>query len=132
MMLCDTSALVALVDEQDKHHQAIKTLAQQELIIPTTVLCEVDYFLVKYLGEHVAKRFFENVVANETLLYFDSVDLARVNQIRRQYNDLPLGFVDASLIALAERHGVRQILTLDRRHFSAVVPQGLGYLELLP
>jgi uncharacterized protein len=131
-MLCDTSALVALVDEEDKHHLAIKALARRELIIPTTVLCEVDYFLVKYLGDHVAKRFFETVVAQERLLYFDSLDLARVNQIRRHYNDLPLGFVDASLIALAERHSIRQILTLDKRHFSAVVPQGLGYLELMP
>jgi uncharacterized protein len=102
------------------------------LIIPTTVLCEVDYFLVKYMGEHVSKTFFENVVATETLLYFDLVDLARVNQIRRQYNDLPLGFVDASLIALAERYSIRQILTLDKRHFSAIKPHGLGHFELLP
>ncbi len=54
------------------------------------------------------------------VLVFDTTDLTRVNQIRAFYNSLPLGFVDASLIALAERYQIRQILTLDRCHFLAV------------
>lgn len=54
------------------------------------------------------------------MLVFDTTDLTRVNQIRAFYNSLPLGFVDASLIALAERYQIRQILTLDRCHFLAV------------
>ena len=66
------------------------------------------------------------------ILTFDALDLARVNEIRRQYNDLPLGFVDASLVALAERYRIRRVLTLDRRHFTAVKPERVGHLELLP
>jgi uncharacterized protein len=111
MILCDSGALVALADRTDKHHQAVRAFASADFVIPSTVLCEVDYFLTKYLGDEVAKSFLEEVTANNELLVFDATDLARVNQIRRQYNNLPLGFVDASVIALAERYRIQQILT---------------------
>ena len=132
MILCDTGALIAMVDATDKHHVAVKDFEAQGLLVPTSVLCEVDYFLCKYLGENTAKTFFERVVKNNELLVFDHLDLERVNQIRRHYQDLPLGFVDASIIALAERHRIQKVLTLDRRHFRAVKPLHLEYLELLP
>lgn len=121
-----------MLDSDDEKHMAVKAFDGEGLFIPTTVMCEVDYFLTKYFGEHIAKEFFERVSDNQELLVFDATDLVRVNEIRRFYNDLPLGFVDASLVALAERYGIRQILTLDRRHFRAVQPQGLGHFELLP
>jgi uncharacterized protein len=102
------------------------------LLIPSTVLCEVDYFITKYLGDHVAKAFLEGVAKDRDVVIFDALDLARVNAIRRWYDDLPLGFVDASIIALAERHGIQRVLTLDRRHFSAIKPNGLNHFVLLP
>lgn len=40
------------------------------------------------------------------------------------YHDLPLGAVDASVLALAERTGDYSIATLDRRHFTVIRPQG--------
>lgn len=132
MILCDTSALIAFVNPKDKHHLEVRSFEDQTLVIPTTVLCEVDYMLTKYVGEEKTKEFFEYIVNDKQILLFDVTDFSRVNEIRRQYNSLPLGFVDASIIALAERHRIGQILTLDRRHFTAVKPQHLEYLELLP
>lgn len=132
MILCDTGALVAMIDRSDKHHDAVKAFESEDLRVPTTVLCEVDYFLTKYLVDNAAKLFLEAVTENNELLVFDETDLIRVNQIRREYNDLPLGFVDASLVALAERYRIRQILTIDRNHFLAVKPLHLGYFDLLP
>jgi uncharacterized protein len=132
MILCDTSALIAFLDKSDRHHLAVKAFEQERLIVPSTVLCEVDYMIVKYLGESVAKQFFAELLEEWEVLVFDTTDLARVNQIREFYNSLPLGFVDASLVALAERHRIQRILTLDRRHFLAIQPVGLVYLELLP
>jgi hypothetical protein len=43
-----------------------------------------------------------------------------------------LGFVDAFVIALAERLDVKQIATVDRRHFAAVRPRHTNVLTLLP
>ena len=49
-----------------------------------------------------------------------------------RYHDLPLGTVDASVIAAAERLTVNHIATTDRRHFSIVRPAHTDTLELLP
>jgi predicted nucleic acid-binding protein len=48
------------------------------------------------------------------------------------YTDLPLGTVDAAVIATAERLGVTKIATLDRRHFIVVRPTHVASFELLP
>lgn len=48
------------------------------------------------------------------------------------YHDLPLGFVDASVIALAERTESDSLLTTDRRDFSVVRPRHVERFRLLP
>ncbi|MFI5714029.1 hypothetical protein [Kribbella sp. NPDC051620] len=50
----------------------------------------------------------------------------------RRYADLPLGLVDASVIALAEQLELQEIATLDRRHFSVVRPNHVDSFALLP
>ena len=57
---------------------------------------------------------------------------SRISELMNQYADLPLGIFDASVIALAERHGLAEIATLDRRHFSVVRPRHVGSFTLLP
>jgi len=49
-----------------------------------------------------------------------------------RHRDLPLGTVDASVLAAAERRGIVEIATLDHRHFRVVRPKHAGTLELLP
>ena len=56
-------------------------------------------------------------------------DFSRVRHLVRRYADLPLGLVDAAVIACAERNGGR-VLTLDLRHFGVVAREGA--LTLLP
>jgi len=59
-------------------------------------------------------------------------DWERVAELVDTYADLHLGGVDASLIALAERLDLREIATLDRRHFTVVRPRHIEAFELLP
>ncbi|MFF7778494.1 hypothetical protein ACFZCG_29260 [Streptomyces tanashiensis] len=40
--------------------------------------------------------------------------------------------MDASVIACAERLGVREVATVDRRHFGAVRPAHVDAFTLLP
>lgn len=49
-----------------------------------------------------------------------------------QYSDFPLGGTDASVIAIAERLGVRKVATLDRRHFGAIQPRHVEAFTLFP
>ncbi len=77
-----------------------------------------------FLSE-VAKGTFE-------LVHLTPADLERMGELVLQYADFPLGGVDASVIAVAERFGVERIAPLDRRHFSVVRPQHTPALTLLP
>jgi uncharacterized protein len=46
-----------------------------------------------------------------------------------RYRDLPLGTVDASVVAAAE---ITEIATLDRRHFSVVRPSHAPIFDIIP
>jgi predicted nucleic acid-binding protein len=48
------------------------------------------------------------------------------------YIDLPLGIVDAAVIAIAERLRLTEIATLDHRHFNVVRPKHVQAFTLLP
>lgn len=49
-----------------------------------------------------------------------------------QYADLPLGSVDASVVAVVGRLGVTTVMTIDRRHFTVVRPRHVDAFTLLP
>lgn len=61
-----------------------------------------------------------------------SGDLARMAELVATYADLPLGGVDASVIAIAERLKLTEVATLDHRHFNVVRPRHTKALTLLP
>ena len=58
--------------------------------------------------------------------------LRRALELLRRYEDARLGFVDASVVAIAERLKIERILTTDRRDFSLVRPRHCKQFELLP
>jgi len=73
------------------------------------------------LGERVARSFLEDLFAEHfAYLPVELDDINKAIKIMERYQDLPLGFVDASLVILAERYQIRKILTLDRRHFNLI------------
>ena len=52
-------------------------------------------------------------------------ELARATALIEQYADLPLGLVDATVLACVERLREPKLATLDQRHFSVVRPLGV-------
>ena len=59
-------------------------------------------------------------------------DDARVADLLATYSDLQLDLADAAIIALAERHNVATLVTLDQRDFRAVRPAHVAAFTLLP
>jgi hypothetical protein len=59
-------------------------------------------------------------------------DIERMLEIMEQYADARFDFVDVSIMAIAERLGITEIYTFDRRDFSAFRPTHCRYFELLP
>jgi len=58
--------------------------------------------------------------------------LQRAGELVETYSDLPLGLVDASVVASAEMLGEDKVATLDHRHFSVVRPAHVDAFTLLP
>jgi len=62
---------------------------------------------------------------------FGRSDVADAHEIASRYGDLGVGLADASIVVLAWRHDVHDVLTLDERHFRLL--QGpRGPFRLLP
>jgi predicted nucleic acid-binding protein len=59
-------------------------------------------------------------------------DLRRTLELLRRYEDARIGFVDATVVAIAERPKIHLILTTDRRAFSLIRPRHCKEFELLP
>jgi len=116
-VIADTSGIIAFLDKDDQYHfSVVKILESHQIYIPTTVLPEVDYLVTKYLVERVARSFLQDLLDGYFhFLTIELDDIRKVTKIMELYRDLPLGFVDASLVILAERHRLTKILTLDRR-----------------
>lgn len=134
--LIDTGFLYATLDRGDvNHRRAIELLPTltDELLLPNTVLVEVTYLLQARLG-HLAMRQFIQQLATGPLQFKPVIksDLERIHALLDQYADANLDFVDASLVAIAERLNIRRILTVDRRDFSLIRPAHCDHFEILP
>ncbi|MDR0626795.1 MAG: PIN domain-containing protein [Bifidobacteriaceae bacterium] len=139
MLLTDTGPLVAAAIRTDPDHAACVDLftaahARGELVaFPATVVAEVGYLLCRQGGPAIEAAFLRSL-AQPGMRVLDLIpsDLERMAELVEQYRDFPLGTADASVMALAERFGAREIATLDRRHFPAVRLRHAGYVDLLP
>lgn len=133
--LLDTSFLFALTDRNDRNHIRVLNIAQtinETLVLPSVVLPEICYLIASRLGHGTMRRFLVELAASNIQLEpFTSTDLQRVNEILNQYRDSQLDFVDATIIAIAERENITRILTLDRRDFTLIHPRHCDYFELL-
>jgi len=134
--LVDTSTLLAIADRRDGAHRRVVRLIFElpdELIVPGSVLPEADYLISERVGAGVAIRVLEGIARGDMKLEpVTNADLQRALELMRQYADSNIGFVDASIVALAERLGIRRVLTLDRRHFGLIRPRHCPALEILP
>lgn len=139
MIVCDTGPIVAAALQSDnRYHECVELftglhLAGHTLLVPGTVVAEVGYMLARESGAEVEALFLTAVADGDLeLVDLTTADLRRAAQLVRTYADMPLGTTDATVIAVAERLGVREVATLDRRHFSVVRPSHVEAFTLLP
>ncbi len=130
----DTGPLVALLNPNDVHHARCVDLFETVVgapLVPSPVMVEVCWLLETQ--PEVEATFLDAVAAGTfDLIAVTSADLTRMAELVRQYADFPLGAVDASVVAIAERLDLHEVITLDRRHFSVVRPRHIPAFTLLP
>ena len=103
------------------------------MLVPAPVVVELDWMLRRAAQNQAFDAFL--AAASEgalDVIELHPADYERVRDLCQQYDDLGLGFVDASVVAVAERLGHATIATLDHRHFSVVRPAGGGSFRIVP
>ena len=124
MIVVDTGAVVALVNDRDHQHERCRYFQETHpgpLLLSVTVVTEVCLLLERRRGTQAELAFLADVRAGRFRLVDDlEPDLDRIAELVERYADLSLGTVDASVVALTERLELREVATLDRRDFSVV------------
>jgi predicted nucleic acid-binding protein len=130
----DAGPLVASVDTSDPDHErsaGVLTQTGYRFVVPVLAVAEAVHFIGLRLGSLVEAAFIDGLAAISIESPTDE-DWARIAQLVRRYHDFPLGTVDASVVALAERLNTDLIVTLDHRHFRAIRPRHVAAFRLLP
>lgn len=133
-VVADTGPLYALVDSSDAWHRRVVAWwagNRARVVVPSSVIPEVTYLLQTRIGP-AAEEAFVLAVADGEFDVEDAQDYARIAALMREYADFPLGYVDASVLSMAETLASRTILTTDRRHFGVVRPRHTKLLVLVP
>jgi predicted nucleic acid-binding protein len=97
------------------------------------VVTEVAQLIARRLSPDAEVRFLGDLASGNLIPEpVSAIDWLRIAELVSTYRDLPLGTVDASVIAAAERLDIERVATLDRRHFSVVRPAHVDAFALLP
>jgi hypothetical protein len=120
-VVVDSGFFIGLFDESDPLHLRCRAFLRDyrgRFLTTEAVLTEALALLstarqlrcLAWLGD----------AAQTGLLVVDreSIDFRAVERLARKYADRPMDFADASMVLLATRSGVREILTADRRDFA--------------
>jgi len=132
LITLDTSGLFALLNRGDTDHDRVKTALFEDrgpYLVPAGILAEIAYMVEERLGARALESLLLDLESGGLTLECGEEDLPRIRELVRRYEDLPLGFTDASVVSCAERNGGK-VLTLDLRHFGVVA--GEGRISLLP
>jgi predicted nucleic acid-binding protein len=134
VILLDTSGLLAALDaSQNWHAQAAASVASAgppRLLTPF-VLAELDYLLAARVGEAARTGLLREVERGAyTLTPMSAGDVGLACALIERHADLGISLADASIVVLARRHGLVDVLTLDQRHFRVLQNQGRPFRVL--
>jgi predicted nucleic acid-binding protein len=135
-MLVDSSGVLAALDAGEPDHEDVLAAIEADerpLRITDFVIAEVDFLILKRLGPAAEQRFLEQI--NEGIFRRETVtddDVLRATEIIEQFEEHRFGITDATIMALSERLGISEVLTLDARHFTVFRDRRGKALTILP
>lgn len=118
-ILIDAGPLIALFDKDDKYHQQVKEFIKRytgRLITTWPVITEVTHMLD--FNQQAQIGFLQWIdrggLAVEEALF---EHIGRIIQLTEKYQDLPMDLADASLVILAEKLAITEIVTIDSDYY---------------
>jgi predicted nucleic acid-binding protein len=121
-IIVDAGPLVALFRVRDKHHDAAKSMLEstRALLVTTwPVVTEACHFLSRD-GKRALLGFIHRGGLRTEPLSTD--DIPRLDELLARYERMD--FADATLVLLAEKTGITEIFTIDRRDFEMYRTRG--------
>ncbi len=135
MLVVDTSVLFAALARREQHHDACADLlrAEARLVVPAPVVTETCMMVDRRIGpRHEAQLLTALHQGAFEIADLDAPDYGRAAELVAGYENLRLGFVDAAVIAVAERLGATRLATLNYRDFTVVRPAHVESFTLVP
>lgn len=136
MILLDTSGLLSALDGSQRYHRDCAALLGEStppFLLSPFVLAELDYLLMRHIGHGAQAALLDEVAQGVYQLEpFAATDVARARVVMERFGDLDVGLADASIVVLAERHNISEVLTLDERHFRALRIDRRKRFRILP
>ena len=121
MILTVAGPLFALIDRGESHHQAcVDCMAELSGPMLTTwpAFTEAMYLLGEAGGWKAQSALWLLEEKGDVEIAEQSPeDRRRMDALMEKYHDRPMDLADASLVALAERRGLRDVFTLDHADF---------------
>jgi predicted nucleic acid-binding protein len=133
-IILDTSAVIGLMDKKCGKHKYLKRIFTEKeniYILPSATIGEICYMLNSRFGNKIELIFLQEINRSFHLEILKDEDIFRIVEILKKYDTLNIGYVDASIVAIAERLKINKILTLDRKHFEAAAPRGFDSFDIL-
>jgi predicted nucleic acid-binding protein len=134
-LVTDTSVVYAALDPSERHHHRCSEVVttRSPIALPAPVFTETSMLSRSRGNTKGVDALLASVIDGSVVVVdLEWGDYVRARQLVGQYADLGLSFVDASVIAVAERLEETMIATLDRRHFSVVRPLHCEAFTLVP
>jgi len=133
-VLVDAGPLVALLDEGDRDHRRCVEASKH---LPATalttwpVVTEAMYLLSDApVAQDALLAKIEG--SGVRLAGLDEKDIPAMRRLMQKFRALPMDFADATLVRVAEREGIQEIFTLDRRHFAVYRPARGQAFTIIP
>lgn len=131
-VVVDTGPLVALFRQRDKHHASVVRYLREHpcLLVTTWHVVTEAWHLLSEPGQFGMMRWIDS--GGAAVLEIGADGATRLLALLEKYRDRPMDIADASLVVLAERLGVNDILTIDRADFDVYrLPGGRRFVQVL-
>ncbi|MFP4333292.1 MAG: type II toxin-antitoxin system VapC family toxin [Campylobacterales bacterium] len=114
-LILDTCPLVALFNRNDYYHEASQTCLRElqvELITTWMVVTEASHLLRKSVQAQL--NLLEWIRRGGLKTWsIDLDDIPQLMELMEKYKDLPMDLADGSLVLLAQKHNIRDVLSID-------------------
>ncbi len=115
-ILIDAGPLIALFDSSERHHRKIRAFLKANpyrFVSTIAVFTEVCHMLD--FNVNAQRDFYEWVMCKGVIIGdINQNDMPRIVELTGKYSDIPMDFADATLVIVAEKTGIREIISLDK------------------